>query len=149
MNVETRCREVQKNQMKNVEPLMEQSVDRYMIQAKNCTARNRRDIAEFALNSALRIANRRSDIRRILLWAETHHFIGIKGLALERIIEIEGLDEDDPVHRDWAKSLALYEELLAVKNGRTQLAGRTRQKIKRHGVISLLRLVIVPARHLF
>ena len=44
------------------------------------------------------------------------------------------MSEGDPLHRDFAQSLAAYEELLTDKNGRTTRASRTRQKLVRKGV---------------
>jgi hypothetical protein len=43
-------------------------------------------------------------------------------------------DPDDPLVRDFYETLAAYEQLLTEKNGRTQPAMRTRQKIANKGV---------------
>jgi hypothetical protein len=44
------------------------------------------------------------------------------------------MSETDPLRRDFAATLAAYEELLTDKNGRTTRASRTRQKVARKGV---------------
>jgi hypothetical protein len=54
--------------------------------------------------------------------------------AFDRLYELAGADLSDPLHRDWWRSLAVYEQMLTEKNGRNQKAGRTRQKIKNKGI---------------
>jgi len=58
--------------------------------------------------------------------------------AFRRLCALEGLDQSDPLHRDFYETLAAYELLLTQKNGRTTKASRTRQKLKNKGVISCL-----------
>jgi hypothetical protein len=58
--------------------------------------------------------------------------------AFRRICTLEGLNQDDPLHRDFHETLAAYEQLLTDKNGRTTKASRTRQKLKNKGVIQCL-----------
>jgi hypothetical protein len=58
--------------------------------------------------------------------------------AFRRLCELEGLDQNDPLHRDFYATLRAYEELLTEKNERTTKASRTRQKLARHGVIKCL-----------
>jgi hypothetical protein len=54
--------------------------------------------------------------------------------AFSRLCALEGISESDPLHRDFAQSLAAYEELLTQKNRRTTRASRTRQKLASKGV---------------
>lgn len=54
--------------------------------------------------------------------------------AFGRLCTLQGMSESDPLHRDFAGSLAAYEELLAEKNGRKTSASRTRQKVANKGV---------------
>ena len=54
--------------------------------------------------------------------------------AFGRLCELQGIGEADRLHRDFARTLAAYEELLSQKNGRRTSASRTRQKIKNKGV---------------
>jgi hypothetical protein len=54
--------------------------------------------------------------------------------AFKRLCEIEGASYDDPLHRDFYRVLAAYEELLTQKHGRTTKAARTRQKLASKGV---------------
>ena len=58
--------------------------------------------------------------------------------AFRRLCALEGLDQADPLHRDFYETLAAYEQLLTEKNGRTTKATRTRQKLKNKGVIQCL-----------
>jgi hypothetical protein len=58
--------------------------------------------------------------------------------AFRRLCQVEGLNFDDPLERDFYSTLAAYEELLGEKNGRTTRAARTRQKLERKGVIQCL-----------
>ena len=54
--------------------------------------------------------------------------------AFRRRCEIEGTDIDDPLHSRFMEVLAAYEGLLEEKHGRRQPAGRTRQKMAKHGI---------------
>jgi len=58
--------------------------------------------------------------------------------AFRRLCALEGLDQTNPLHRDFYQMLAAYEELLTEKNGRTTRATRTRQKLKNKGVTQCL-----------
>jgi hypothetical protein len=69
------------------------------------------------------MANARSRGREDVYWA-----------AFRRLCAVEGMNYDDPLHRDFYQVLAAYEELLTEKNGRTTKASRTRQKLARHSV---------------
>jgi hypothetical protein len=58
--------------------------------------------------------------------------------AFKRLCELEGLNHQEPLHRDFYSTLKAYEELLTEKNGRTTKANRTRQKLARRGVVQCL-----------
>lgn len=58
--------------------------------------------------------------------------------AFERLCILSGLDQADPLHRDFYATLAAYEELLTEKNGRTTHAAYTRRKLKNKGVVQCL-----------
>ncbi|OHC75244.1 MAG: hypothetical protein A3G18_03170 [Rhodospirillales bacterium RIFCSPLOWO2_12_FULL_58_28] len=58
--------------------------------------------------------------------------------AFRRLCALEGMNQTDPLHRDFYKMLVAYEELLTEKNGRTTRASRTRQKLKNKGVVQCL-----------
>lgn len=58
--------------------------------------------------------------------------------AFRRLCELEGLNQTDPIHRDFYATLRAYEELLTQKNGRTTRASRTRQKLRSKGVVQCL-----------
>ncbi len=58
--------------------------------------------------------------------------------AFRRLCALEGMDQADPLHRDFYETLAAYEELLTEKNGRTTRASRTRQKLKNKGLVQCL-----------
>lgn len=52
--------------------------------------------------------------------------------------EARDLDPADPLHLDFAATLAAYEQLLSEKNNRTTIATRTRSKIQNKGVVQSL-----------
>ncbi|MBN8500881.1 MAG: hypothetical protein J0M19_07000 [Sphingomonadales bacterium] len=54
--------------------------------------------------------------------------------AFRRRCELEGADIADPLHARFMEVLAAYEGLLEEKHGRRQPAGRTRQKMAKHGI---------------
>jgi hypothetical protein len=54
------------------------------------------------------------------------------------LVGSENDDPDDPLVRDFFQTLAAYEQLLTEKNGRTQAANRTRQKVANKGVFQSL-----------
>ena len=58
--------------------------------------------------------------------------------AFGRLCALEGISHSDPLHREFAQTLAAYEELLTQKNARTTRASRTRQKIANKGVVQSL-----------
>ncbi|GAC1414107.1 MAG: hypothetical protein NVSMB6_16190 [Burkholderiaceae bacterium] len=57
--------------------------------------------------------------------------------AFERLCEVSATGEDQ-LTRDFNRIMAAYEQLLTEKNQRTTRATRTRQKVKRHGIIRVL-----------
>jgi hypothetical protein len=59
-------------------------------------------------------------------------------MAFRQLCALEGLDQTDPLYRDFYQSLAAYEQLLAEKNGRKQPASYTRRKVKNKGIIQCL-----------
>jgi len=58
--------------------------------------------------------------------------------ALSRRCELEGIDFDDPVEREFHGVLVAYEEFLKERNGRTTAASYTRRKLRDKGVIQCL-----------
>lgn len=58
--------------------------------------------------------------------------------AFERLCSLSGLDQSDPLHRDFYATLAAYEELLTEKNKRITHAAYTRRKLKNKGVVQCL-----------
>jgi hypothetical protein len=58
--------------------------------------------------------------------------------AFRRLCALDGLDQTDPLHRDFYETLAAYEQLLTEKNGRTTKASYTRRKLKNKGVMQCL-----------
>jgi hypothetical protein len=58
--------------------------------------------------------------------------------AFRRLCALAGLDEADPLHRDFYETLAAYEQLLTEKNNRTTRATRTRQKLANKGIVQCL-----------
>ena len=58
--------------------------------------------------------------------------------AFSKLCSLQGMDQTDPLHRDFYQTLAAYEELLTEKNGRTTRASRTRQKLQKKGVVRCL-----------
>jgi len=58
--------------------------------------------------------------------------------AFYRLCVLQGMDQKDPLHRDFYQALAAYEQLLTEKNGRTTRANRTPQKLKNKGVLQCL-----------
>ena len=58
----------------------------------------------------------------------------IKNNALKRLCELEGVNVNEPLERDFFQVLAAYEYMLTEKNGRTTKATRVRQKLKNKGL---------------
>ena len=79
-------------------------------------------ISEYTEPKALRnlMANAKR-LKRDDVWRE----------AFFRLCSLDGADQADPLHRDFYATLAAYEELLTLKNGRATPANYTRRKIKK------------------
>jgi hypothetical protein len=58
--------------------------------------------------------------------------------AFNRLCRLQGMDQKDPLNRDFYAMLAAYEELLSRKYGRTTRATRTRQKLANKGILQCL-----------
>jgi hypothetical protein len=58
--------------------------------------------------------------------------------ALSRRCELEGINFEDPVEREFHGVLVAYEEFLKERNGRTTSASYTRRKLRDKGVIQCL-----------
>jgi predicted glycosyltransferase len=56
----------------------------------------------------------------------------------KRICELEGRTFQPGIERDFHEVLSAYEQILSEKNGRNQLAHRTRQKLKNKGLMQCL-----------
>ena len=79
-----------------------------------------------------------TDLRNLMANAKRLERDDVWWEAFRRLCELEGMDQTDPLHRDFYEMLAAYEELLTEKNGRTTRASRTRQKLKNRGVVQCL-----------
>jgi hypothetical protein len=89
----------------------------------------KKPISEYTDQAALRnLMHNAKRLKRDDIWQQ----------AFRRLCELEGLDQADPLHRDFFATLRAYEELLTQKNGRTTRASRTRQKLRNKGVIQCL-----------
>jgi hypothetical protein len=80
----------------------------------------------------------RSRLRQGMKNAKARQRMDIYWQAFRRLCEVEGLNYDIPLEREFYSTLAAYEELLSEKNGRTTKASRTRPKLRRTGVIQCL-----------
>ena len=58
--------------------------------------------------------------------------------AFRRVCELQGMNYDDPLERDFHATLTAYEELLAEKHGHKQPASYTRRKLRDKGVLRCL-----------
>ncbi len=73
-------------------------------------------------------------LRTIMENARTQKNEAAYRAAFKRLCEVQGMNYEDPLHQDFYKVLAAYEQLLSEKNQRNQPASRTRQKLARHSV---------------
>jgi hypothetical protein len=80
----------------------------------------------------------RTDLRNLMANAKRLNRDDIWREAFRRLCALDGIDQTDPLHRDFYQTLAAYEQLLTEKNGRTTPASRTRQKLKNKGVVQCL-----------
>jgi hypothetical protein len=89
----------------------------------------KKPISEYTDQAALRnLMQNAKRLKRDDIWQQ----------AFRRLCELEGLNQRDPLHRDFYATLRAYEELLTQKHGRTTRANRTRQKLRNKGVIQCL-----------
>lgn len=80
----------------------------------------------------------RTDLRNLMANAKRLKRDDVWREALRQLCSLDGIDQTDPLHRDFYRTLAAYEQLLTEKNGRTTSASRTRQKLKNKGVAQCL-----------
>jgi hypothetical protein len=80
----------------------------------------------------------RTDLRNLMANAKRLNRNDIWQEAFRRLCALDGVDQTDPLHRDFYETLAAYEVLLTEKNGRKTRASRTRQKLKNKGVVQCL-----------
>ncbi|MGN6114342.1 MAG: hypothetical protein ACTHN2_02390 [Nitrobacter sp.] len=82
-----------------------------------------------------------SECRTVMERARARNLPEVYNAVFRRMCELVGSendDPDDPLVRDFFQTLAAYEQLLTEKNGRTQAANRTRQKVANKGVFQSL-----------
>lgn len=75
-----------------------------------------------------------SDLSKLMANAKRLGDENFYNQAFVRRCELEGINYDDPMHREFYQALAAYELTLEEKHGHKQPAGRTRQKLKSKGV---------------
>lgn len=80
----------------------------------------------------------RTDLRNLMANAKRLKRDDIWRDAFRQLCSLDGIDQTDPLHRDFYQTLAAYEQLLTEKNGRTTSESRTRQKLKNKGVVQCL-----------
>lgn len=78
-------------------------------------------------------------LRTIMVNAKRSNRDDVWREAFTRLCAREGLDEKDPLVRDFCTVLAAYEELLAEKHGHKTAASYTRRKLKNKGVVQCLK----------
>ncbi|MFD1611705.1 hypothetical protein ACFSCW_07825 [Sphingomonas tabacisoli] len=79
-----------------------------------------------------------SDLKKLMANAKRAGREDVYLEALVRRCDLEGLDYDDPVEREFVGVLAAYEEFLAERNGKTTTASYTRRKMRDKGIIQCL-----------
>jgi hypothetical protein len=78
-----------------------------------------------------------ADCRIVMERARSRNLPDVYNAVFRRMCQLVGSENDDPndpLVRDFFETLAAYEQLLTEKNGKTQPAHRTRQKISNKGV---------------
>ena len=80
----------------------------------------------------------RTELRNLMANAKRMNRDDVWREAFRRLCALDGIDQTDPLHRDFYETLAAYEQLLTEKNRRTTRASRTRQKLKNKGVVQCL-----------
>jgi hypothetical protein len=81
------------------------------------------------------------ECRTVMQRARERNALDIYALVFRRMCELVGSENDDPndpLVRDFFRTLAAYEQLLAEKHGYNVPANRTRQKIANKGVYQSL-----------
>ena len=81
------------------------------------------------------------ECRTVMRRAQERGLSDVYDMAFKRYCELVGAENDDPndpLIRDFYKTLAAYEQLLTEKNGKNTPASRTRQKISNKGVLQSL-----------
>jgi len=76
----------------------------------------------------------KAELSRLMVNAKRLENVEVYNQAFRRRCELEGTNIDDPLHSRFMEVLAAYEGLLEEKHGRRQPAGRTRQKMAKHGI---------------
>jgi len=79
-----------------------------------------------------------ADLKKLMANAKRQGREDVFREALVRRCELEGIDYEDPVEREFLGVLAAYEEFLKERNGRTTTASYTRRKMRDKGVIQCL-----------
>ena len=77
-------------------------------------------------------------VRALMASAERLNVQDLATACIRRISELEGRRFADPVERRFWEIISVFEELLTKENGRTSRAARTREKVKRVGVVQTL-----------
>jgi len=75
-----------------------------------------------------------NELRKVMANAKAQKREDVYWIAFRRLCALEGMNYEDPLHRDFHAVLTAYEELLTEKNGRNTKASRTRQKLARNSV---------------
>ena len=74
------------------------------------------------------------DLTKIMANAKRLGHDDVYNQAFHRRCELEGIEQSDPLHRDFYEVLAAYEGILEEKHGHRQPASYTRRKLKDKGV---------------
>ena len=77
-------------------------------------------------------------LQQIMRNAKTAGREDIYNEAFHRRCQLEGVDYDDPLEREFYATLAAYEELLTEKNGKKTPANYTRRALRNKGVEACL-----------
>ncbi|WP_139239444.1 MULTISPECIES: hypothetical protein [unclassified Methylobacterium] len=77
-------------------------------------------------------------VRALMASAERLKVQDLVTACIRRISELEGRQFADPIERRFWEIISVFEELLTKENGRTSRASRTREKVKRVGVVQTL-----------
>ncbi len=78
------------------------------------------------------------DLRQLMINAKRAQRDDVYWEAFRRVCELEGINHNGPLERDFYATLAAYEELLSAKNGKRTSASRTRMKLRNKGVVGCL-----------